>query len=393
MKLSETQAAEDGRFHRQEIITWWDQGVLAKARILVVGAGAVGNEILKNLALLGVGNVFVVDFDTIELSNLSRTVLFRESDLGRRKAEAAAEAVRAIYPGIAVAHLHGNVVYDLGLGVYRWADVVLCGLDNREGRLQVNRSCWKTSTPWLDGAIEGLDGLMRLFAPPDGPCYECTMSKLDWQLLAARRSCSLLRRDEMEAGKVPTTSTVSSIIAGLQCQEAVKVLHRISTLAGKGIVFSGMAGEFHPVVYQRKDECYSHETLPEPTALGLGVGDITLGDLLARARTALGPDAVIELNNDVLHELECPNCHTRDEALTSLGKVAESDAACPACGAPRIAHVLSEIDPECGLLDKAPGQIGVPPFDVLTARSGDGQIAFLFDGDAERVLGELDVGE
>ena len=65
----------EGRFARLEAIEWWDQSLLRNARILVVGAGALGNEIIKNLALLGVGNVIIVDMDRIELSNLSRSVL------------------------------------------------------------------------------------------------------------------------------------------------------------------------------------------------------------------------------------------------------------------------------------------------------------------------------
>src|SRR5438094_3531488 len=117
------QAAE-GRFARFELISWWDQQRLARAKIVVIGAGALGNEILKNLALLGVGNVFLADLDTVANSNLSRSVLFRAEDCGRPKVEVAARRAREIYPGMTVRPFQGNVVYDLGLGVYRWADVI-----------------------------------------------------------------------------------------------------------------------------------------------------------------------------------------------------------------------------------------------------------------------------
>ena len=69
----------DGRFHRQTLIEWWDQERVAAARFLVIGAGAIGNEVLKNLALLGAGRVLVYDMDKVERSNLSRAVLFREA--------------------------------------------------------------------------------------------------------------------------------------------------------------------------------------------------------------------------------------------------------------------------------------------------------------------------
>ena len=91
-----------------------------------------------------------------------------------------------------VQEFDGNIVYDLGLGVYRWADVVIGGLDNREARVAINQAAAKVGKPWIDGAIERLDGVARVFDPATGPCYECTMSEVDWKMLAARRSCALL---------------------------------------------------------------------------------------------------------------------------------------------------------------------------------------------------------
>ena len=77
---------EEGRFGRFEAIPWWDQSVLRDARVLVVGAGALGNEVIKNLALLGVGHLAVVDMDFVERTNLCRSVLFRQKDEGAAKA-------------------------------------------------------------------------------------------------------------------------------------------------------------------------------------------------------------------------------------------------------------------------------------------------------------------
>src|SRR5206468_5134179 len=126
MKITsdDARAAEEDRFHRFKLIGWWDQQKLAAAKVLVIGAGALGNEIVKNLALLGVGNILIADLDRIENSNLSRSVLYRKEDNGRFKAEVAAAAAREIYPDARIHSFNGNVVYDLGVGVFRWADLV-----------------------------------------------------------------------------------------------------------------------------------------------------------------------------------------------------------------------------------------------------------------------------
>ena len=194
---------DEGRFARLEAIEWWDQSLLAKARVVVAGAGALGNEVIKNLALLGVGQVVIVDLDRVELSNLSRSVLFRESDEGEAKAECAARMARQIYPDMKVRPIVGNLLADLGLGFFRWADVVVGALDNREARVFVNSACAKVGTPWIDGGIEVLNGIVRGFHPPATACYECTMSRVDWDLLNKRRSCMAAARSSATPNPLP----------------------------------------------------------------------------------------------------------------------------------------------------------------------------------------------
>ncbi len=372
------------------MISWWDQKKLSQARVLVVGAGALGNEIIKNLALLGIGNIFVADMDRIENSNLSRSILYRSSDNGSLKAEVAARAASEIYPQIKSQHFNGNVVYDLGLGVYRWADVVIAGLDNREARLAINRACLKVKRPWIDGAIEQIQGCARVFAP-GGPCYECTMSEQDWKLLAMRRSCNLLSREQMESGgRTPTTPTVSAIIAGVQCQEAVKLLHGMETIAGKGWVFSGLAADSYLIEYQRKEDCYSHDTLGQIIALDQGIESITARELLNRARHLLGEDTHLELARDVLEKLSCTACGRVEKIFASLGKVVASKAHCPHCDGVRDASTFFKIHGAESFIDDPLARIGVPAFDIVIARAADGRsIGFELAGDAQQVLGGL----
>jgi len=413
VSTEETTAGTEDRFHRFRLIGWWDQAKLAQARVLVIGAGALGNEIVKNLALLGVGNVLIVDMDKIENSNLSRSVLYRASDNGTSKAQAAARAAQDIYPGIRAHALDANAVYDLGMGVYRWADVVMGGLDNREARLSINRNCLKVGRPWVDGAIEQIQGTARVFTP-DSPCYECTMSDTDWRLLQLRRSCNLLTRPEMEGGKTPTTPTISSIIAGVQCQEAVKLLHGLETIKGRGWVFDGLSTEAYQVEFQRKATCYSHEALDEVISLDAGVDDVTVRELLELARQRLGPGTELELGRDVLEKLVCPECRGEESMFQSLGKVKAEKAWCPACrekgkDVRREVVTFYKIRGDEPFLDRTPAAIGVPPFDIIMARgpaatSGvnvppgnetnvDRLVGLELSCDAENVLGPLWDGE
>ncbi len=384
-----TAAADEGRFSRFELIGWWDQARLARARVVVIGAGALGNELVKDLALLGVGRVFIADFDTIENSNLSRSVLYRAADCGRRKSEVAAERAREIYPEIRTRAFHGNVVYDLGLGVYRWADVILGGLDNREARVAINQAAARVGRVWIDGAIERLGGVARVFDPATGPCYECTMSEVDWKMLEARRSCALLTRDEMEQGKVPTTPTTASIVAGIQAQEAVKLLHGLPTLAGQGFVFDGQHHQSYPVTYSRLDDCPSHDQITPIVELPWQVAKTRVGDLLERVRGDLGPSAIVETNHDLLAGLTCPKCGTTDACFNSLGKVTERQGRCPRCEAHRVPEMYHAFDGRADLLDKTLGELGVPPWDILGGRAGSRQCGYEFAGDKSLVLGDL----
>ena len=202
-RVSLNEVRED-RFSRLRLIPWWDQEKIANCRLLVIGAGALGNEILKNAALLGFTQVVVVDLDRIEESNLSRSVLYRSGDVGQYKADAAANACRSLAPDARVRPVVANVVHGCGLGLFEWSDVIIAGLDNREARLWINRSAWKVNRPWIDGAIEGINGVVRVFLPGLAPCYECTLGEVDWALLQKRMSCNLLMLEPAAEGKIPT---------------------------------------------------------------------------------------------------------------------------------------------------------------------------------------------
>ena len=381
--------AED-RFSRFRLIGWWDQEKLRQSRVLVIGAGALGNEILKNLALLGFANIAIVDLDTIEASNLSRSVLYRDSDIGRAKADAAADAVRNIFPEAKVQAITANAVHGVGLGVFGWADVVLAGLDNREARLWVNRACWKMKKPWVDGAIEGINGVARVFVPGTPPCYECTLGETDWAILNRRMSCNLLRLETSTEGKVATTPTISSIVGGLQVQEAVKLLHGLPVLAGHGFIFEGLNHTSYKVEYTENPDCMSHYMFEEVVVVPEPSREITLSRLLERARQDLSAkDVVLEFSRDVIHKLACPGCGAEEELFAALGTVDYGQGRCPACGQMRTVVTTHSFNGTEPFANRTPEQMGLPRFDAFVARSAEREIAYVIGGDAGAVLGAL----
>ncbi len=378
----ETLRLSEGRFARFDAIEWWEQRRLREARVLVVGAGALGNEVVKNLALLGVGRLAVVDMDRIERSNLSRSVLFRERDEGSFKADCAVRAARDIYPEIRAQALVGNVLTDVGWGWFRWADVVVGALDNREARVLVNRACAATGRAWFDGGIEVLNGIVRGFAPPETACYQCTMSATDWEQLDLRRSCAFLARRAVSQRGTPTTPTTASIIAAIQCQEVVKHLHGRATLLGRGFFFEGANHSSYAMEYPVKADCELHE----PAATIQPAPDLhsgsPMGAFRERAEAVLGEVDALDLEREVVEALECPACGAKTETLRQVETLTEEDARCGACGEMSVPHFLHSLAPDSPRLGATPAELGLPPWDVIWARRGERIVGIEATGDA-----------
>jgi molybdopterin-synthase adenylyltransferase len=373
---------DSDRYSRLRLIAWWDQDKLRAAKVLVVGAGAIGNEVLKNLALLGVGQAWVVDCDEIEDSNLTRSILFRHADCGKSKAIAAAEEMRNINPDVRVTSIYGNVITDVGLGLFRDVDVVIGCLDNREARLWVNRSCWKVGTPWIDGGIQEISGVAKVFIPPDGACYECGMTENDYRLINLRYSCPLLRREDMQAGKVPTAPTIASIIGGLQVQEALKLLHGLPVASGEALVFNGVANNFYKTAFQRRDDCLSHETYPEPIELPLSAAQATAEDLFAVAAEHLGGNGnlTLSLDRDLVVSLDCACGHSRP-VMVPQQLVGAAAARCPKCdhdARPRLEH---RVEAGTQLAREGLASLGVPAYDIVRVDGDQVERVFLLAGD------------
>lgn len=209
------------------LLSWFKKERVKNARVLVAGAGALGNEVVKNLALFGVGHIYVADFDRIEISNLTRSILFREEDAYSHayKADIVAKRAREINPQIEVTPIVGNLFSEVGFGLYRSVDVIIGCLDSRLARYLLNRMAMRAGKSWIDGSIENLTGAVKVYSPGIS-CYECGLSRDEFNNIMLRTGCADVVRTQTEHGRIATTPISASIVGALQVQEAMKIIHK-----------------------------------------------------------------------------------------------------------------------------------------------------------------------
>ena len=369
-------SAVNGRYQRLAEIAWWDQSKLSEARVLVAGAGALGNEIVKNLALLGVGYIAIADFDRVEMSNLSRSVLFRASDLGQPKAVVAATRAREINDDIRTFPLNTNIVHDLGLGFFRRVDVVLAGLDSVGARIALSRACRRAGKTWIDGALHELDGLVRVFHPREGACYECGLTNSDYAQENRKHGCQLLPLG-MAGTAVPTSPTSASVIGALQVQEALKLLHEIPGLQSECASFSGATFEMRRMWLAPRTTCIGHDPPIQSVTATSASSGMQAGALLTLLEGLTGGEVTVELRFDLVESLVCPGCRTVTPVGLPVHRMLYTDARCDRCGVQRTARLRHVLDRRWPRPEVELSAIGIPPLEVLTVRTADGKRRYM----------------
>src|SRR5512143_2563287 len=172
----------------------------------------------------------------------------------------------------------------------------------------------------------------------------------------------------------------------MQAQDALKLIHKMPVEAGKVTHFNGLVNEMHTTAYVPRDDCESHWTYGDITELPARAERTTLDDLLRIARADLGPDAMIELDQELITSLECPNCHTVEQLLKPLSDVSFEAGHCPTCGLLRETTLTHVITGEENFLHRTLASVGVPALHILRAQNGVEYRFYELTGDLAEAL-------
>src|SRR3989338_4036028 len=220
------------------------QRKLKDAGILLIGAGGLGSPLGLYLAAAGIGRLGIVDFDTVDFTNLQRQIIHRTEDVGRLKVESAKERIAAINPQVAVTTYNTKLTRDNVLDIIKGYDVVIDGTDNFQTRYLVNDACVFQKTPNIYGSIFRFDVQATVFAPFKGPCYRC------------------LYPEPPPPGMVPSCAeggvlgVLPGIIGVIQATEAVKlIIGKGEPLIGRLLLYNALKMEFREVKLRRNPAC------------------------------------------------------------------------------------------------------------------------------------------
>lgn len=380
------------------LLSWFKKEKVKNARVLVAGAGALGNEVVKNLALFGVGHIYVCDFDQIEISNLTRSVLFREEDAYNHayKAEIVAKRAKEINPQIEVTPIVGNLFSEVGFGLYKAVDVIIGCLDSRIARYQLNRLSLRAGKTWIDGSIENLTGVVKVYTPGVS-CYECGLSREEFNNIMLRTGCADVVRTQTSAGRVATTPISASIIGAMQVQEAMKVIHTeegqpvpFKTLSGKIWRFEGMTNAVNVYKYSSwKNNCPAHERWDNIVRGKNLSANMIVAQILGGLKKLLGVDALeINMRNNKFVEKIISDKPEEEFDIripeSQLDNYISSSEELRKLSYRTLFHkcFIENIDEHFPYMEMSLKEIGIPLFDILQVSTNKGQFFVELSADA-----------
>ncbi|HEY6904428.1 MAG TPA: molybdopterin-synthase adenylyltransferase MoeB [Candidatus Acidoferrales bacterium] len=229
---------------------------LKKAKVLCIGTGGLGAPLGLYLAAAGVGRIGLVDFDSVDFTNLQRQVLFGTSDVGRPKITAAADRLRNLNPEIQIDAYEAHLTSENALELFKDYDIIVDGTDNFPTRYLVNDACVILGKPNVYGSIFRFEGQITVFGYPDGPCYRC------------------LYPEPPPPGLVPSCAeggvlgVLPGIVGTIQAAETLKlIIGKGQPLVGRLLLFDALAMKFRELKLRKNPECPVCGTHPSVTKL------------------------------------------------------------------------------------------------------------------------------
>ena len=263
-------------FDRQRRIKGWDQNKISNATIMIIGLGAIGNEVVKNLVLIGIGKVILIDYDFINLSNLNRCILFNieKTEKQEYKVDAIKDACNKLNPNTEIITIKKDL-NTIDKRFYEMSDVICSCVDNIEARLQANNYAFYYDIPLVDSGIEEFFGSVQSVYSKvkDAACLQCNVSDMDLDLMWRKFSCTGQEIDSENGetiGIIPAIITTTSIIGGLQSQQVLKFLLGMDyfkengkwnpyigdPLIGKQLNYNGLLNKFEIIEKLKNPECW-----------------------------------------------------------------------------------------------------------------------------------------
>jgi adenylyltransferase/sulfurtransferase len=402
--INELHDSEKNPYDRQERLDWWSQEKVSTAKIMVVGAGATGNETIKNLCLLGVKNILIIDMDEISITNLSRTILFRKEDVGKKKAEIAAQRARelSLAKDTNIYWYHGDAVWELGTGLYKSQDLILGCVDSVETRLEINRQSWLAKKPWIDSGINELGMHVTVFEPPNSPCYQCSLTINQQQAARKRYSCDDFKKKIINDEKVPTVQITAAIASAIQTQEAMKLICGQKVISGRIIYFQGRNNDFDINQIQRNPNCTAHLSYPKVFSLPYTT-EISLKQFLEIVSDPKlsGLNATLDFAafRRFIKSANCRSCGKEIMFYKPSFKILTSDLICDDCQKKGLAdgnHVTAKIYPESEfklgytdekILSMSLHDLGVPYWPILAIKDSKSQYQYYeLSGDKNKIF-------
>jgi len=231
------------------------QKKLLNARVLLLGAGGLGSPAALYLAAAGVGTIGIVDFDTVDLSNLQRQILHRQEEVGKPKVESAMRTLKGLNPDVNVVPFRTRLYSDNVFDIIKDFDYIVDGTDNFQTRYLINDASVMTNKTVIHGSIFQFDGQVTVFKPKEGPCYRCLFPSPPPP--GAVPNCA-------EAG---VFGVLPGIVGSIQAVETLKlILGEGDPLIGRLLIFDALAMEFSEVKIRRDPNCPvcgDHPTITE----------------------------------------------------------------------------------------------------------------------------------